>query len=189
MDERGPGPTAWASCTEPSPLEAPRGGLTPCRSPLSTLPSSSPPACRDNQAYVKTTCSFDSHQLIIDPIKPKSSIVPPQSVCRSSEWEREEPFLFSCQSTLAFHPQLPWPGVVGHENRERELTLGRMEEFHSPASEKGNHIGQGTQGVNVDKLELYSPAGRAREREKDGQGRRERQKEEGPKKSKRAGQG
>lgn len=34
-----------------------------------------PPPHRDNQAYVKTTCSFDSHQLISDPIKPKSAIV------------------------------------------------------------------------------------------------------------------
>lgn len=47
-------------------------------SPLLRLPLllfSAPPPHRDNQAYVKTTCSFDSHQLISDPIKPKSAIV------------------------------------------------------------------------------------------------------------------
>lgn len=49
-------------------------GWAPCLW-LPLLLLRAPPPHRDNQAYVKTTCSFDSHQLISDPIKPKSAIV------------------------------------------------------------------------------------------------------------------
>lgn len=81
MDERGPGSLAWPSCVCGSiPLRGTvhRGELPPTLPPLQKLPLlllSAPPPHRDNQAYVKTTCSFDSHQLISDPIKPKSAIV------------------------------------------------------------------------------------------------------------------
>lgn len=83
VDERGPGPIAWPSCAHLSPFQALCMGVSslpipppyppPQRLPL--LLFSAPPPRRDNQAYVKTTCSFDSHQLISDPIKPKSAIV------------------------------------------------------------------------------------------------------------------
>lgn len=46
--------------------------------------SSAPLPHRDNQAYVKTTCSFDSHQLISDPIEPKSTIVRPSKCLKSA---------------------------------------------------------------------------------------------------------
>lgn len=45
---------------------------------------SAPPPRRDNRAYVKTTCSFDSHLLISDPIEPKSAIVHPSKCLKSA---------------------------------------------------------------------------------------------------------
>ena len=70
----------------------PHGGEPPASHPshssllqwLPLLLLSFPPPHRDNQAYVKMTCSFDSHQLISDPIKPKSAIVRPSKCLKSA---------------------------------------------------------------------------------------------------------
>lgn len=43
--------------------------LNPSHQAYSGYPSHTSPPHRDNRAYVKTMCSFDSHQLISDPIK------------------------------------------------------------------------------------------------------------------------
>ena len=67
----------------------------------------------------------------------------------------------SCQSLLTFLPLLPWPGVRGWENREHELTRGEWRGAKGGDSPRSGPIGQPTQGVNVDKLGLYSPAERA----------------------------
>lgn len=83
--------------------------------------SPSTPAHRDNRAYVKTTCSFDSRQLIIDPIKPKSAIVGRskrlKSACEGTERLRS----FCCQSLLTFLLLLPWPG--GQRLRKQRLRV------------------------------------------------------------------
>lgn len=91
-------PVAWPSRADLSPFRrhsAWGGGGGGGMSSLPVLPSlpprrlplllfCAPAPCRDNQAYVKTTCSFDSHQLISDPIKPKSAIVRPSKCLKSA---------------------------------------------------------------------------------------------------------
>lgn len=98
------------------------GGELPASPLLPTYPS--PPPRRDNQAYVKTTCSFDSHQLISDPIKTQIRHCSPLKVSQIRLCRREGLRSLSCQSLLTFLPLLPWPGVRGWENREHELTRG-----------------------------------------------------------------
>lgn len=94
VDERNPNPVAWPSCAPFFYFRVAPWEQTPCLSPtftqyvipqwLARLLFSSSPPCRDNQAYVKTTCSFDSHQLISDPIKPNSAIVRPSKCLKSA---------------------------------------------------------------------------------------------------------
>lgn len=62
---------------------------------------------------------------------------------------------------------MPWPGVRGWENREHELTRGEWRGAKGGDSPRNGPIGQPTQGVNVDKLGLYSPAERASRTERD----------------------
>lgn len=96
MDKRGSSPVARPSCASLSPFwDILQLGKLPTSHPchlflqwFALLLFSAPPPCRDNQAYVKTTCSFVSRQPISDPIKPKSAIVPP-SKCLKSACARE----------------------------------------------------------------------------------------------------
>lgn len=128
MDERH-NPCILPSCEDFPSSRFSAWGVKCMRPPFLSSPtavgpftfSPSPPR-RDNQAYVKATRSFDSHQLIIDPIKPKSAIVPPLKVSQICLCGEEKLCSLSCQSLVTFLPMLPWPGVRGHENREHELT-------------------------------------------------------------------
>lgn len=89
LDERVPGLTDGPSCARLSPLWRDTAwGESPASYPflhrLPLLSAAFPLPHRDNQAHVKTTCSFDSYQLISDPIRPQSPIVCPSKCIKSA---------------------------------------------------------------------------------------------------------